>query len=633
MVTTTNIDELGSGNHIKHMVYLVWEDLSVLVSRSTSNSSQNKKKKLLSGLNGYAEAGRILAIMGPSGSGKSTLLDALAGRLSQDVEMGGDVLINGKRINTLMNQVSYVTQEDIFLQSFTVRETLTYSAHLRLPTHKMTKEAITMIVDDTISEMGLQDCADNKVESSWPAQSRGLSSGEKKRLSIAIEILTNPNVLLLDEPTTGLDSASSFFVIRALKTIAMDGKIVIFSIHQPSSDTFDLFDDLLLISNGETVYFGESKMAIKFFGDAGFLCPARRSPSDHFLRCISLDFDIVNAALMRRNINPDEEPRKPSDCVVNIEVAEIRDTLVENYKNSKYLINIRKKMKEIELVKELEVVEELNKESEARWLKQLITLTERSFLTMFRDIGYYWLRVICYAFVSIGIGSLYFNMGTDNEGIMARAKCVPFIFGFMVCLSCGGLPFFFQELKVFHRERRNRHYEVSAFVVSNFLSTFPFLVSTAMMSGTIIFFMVLFTPKFSHYCFFCINLFCCFALGEVYMIIVASLVPNVMMGIGLGVGTIVLFMMASPMSRPLQDLPKIFWRYPMSYLSCARWAIQGQYKNEMIGLEFDPPIAGAPKLKGEEIMLKASSFHCTQVQAQRFHAIAQDFQRDNSPQR
>jgi ABC-type multidrug transport system ATPase subunit len=92
---------------------------------------------------------------------------------------------------------------------------------------------------------------------------RGISGGEKKRLSIAIEILTRPHLLFLDEPTSGLDSASAFFVIQTLRNIARDGRTIISSIHQPSSEVFALFDDLFLLSGGETVYFGDAKMAIE----------------------------------------------------------------------------------------------------------------------------------------------------------------------------------------------------------------------------------------------------------------------------------------------------------------------------------------------------------------------------------
>lgn len=154
---------------------------------------------------------------------------------------------------------SYVTQEDFLLGTLSVTETLTYSAKLRLPA-KFTKNEIKTVVENTIMKMGLQDCADKKI-GNWHL--RGISGGEKRRLSISLEILTQPHVMFLDEPTSGLDSASAFFVIEALRNIALDGRIVICSIHQPSSFVFDLFDDLCLLSSGETIYFGEANAAIK----------------------------------------------------------------------------------------------------------------------------------------------------------------------------------------------------------------------------------------------------------------------------------------------------------------------------------------------------------------------------------
>lgn len=150
-----------------------------------------------------------------------------------------------------------MTQEDTLLGTLTVRETIAYSANLRLPS-SMAKEEANDIVEETIMEMGLEDCADGIV-GNWHL--RGISGGEKKRLSIALEILTKPSLLFLDEPTSGLDSAAAFFVIQALRCIAHDGRTVISSIHQPSSEVFALFDDLFLLSGGQAVYFGESKMA------------------------------------------------------------------------------------------------------------------------------------------------------------------------------------------------------------------------------------------------------------------------------------------------------------------------------------------------------------------------------------
>ncbi|CAJ1934010.1 unnamed protein product, partial [Sphenostylis stenocarpa] len=180
------------------------------------------------------------------------------------------------------------------LGTLTVRETINYSAKLRLPS-SMRKEEMNEIIEGTITEMGLEECADRLI-GNWHL--RGISGGEKRRLSIALEILTRPSLLFLDEPTSGLDSASAYFVAQTLRNLAHDAKTVISSIHQPSSEVFALFDHLFLLSGGQTIYFGPAQKATEFFAKAGFPCPSRRNPSDHFLRCINSDFDAVTTTMM-----------------------------------------------------------------------------------------------------------------------------------------------------------------------------------------------------------------------------------------------------------------------------------------------------------------------------------------------
>lgn len=570
--------------------YLVWEDLTVVLPNFTDGPT----KRLLNGLRGYAEPGRIMAIMGPSGSGKSTLLDTLAGRLSKNVVMTGNIFFNGKKRKLGYGDVAYVTQEDILLGTLTVRETISYSAQLRLPS-SMTKDELDSIVDATILEMGLQDCADRLI-GNWHL--RGISGGEKKRLSVAVEILTRPRLLFLDEPTSGLDSASAFFVIQTLRSVARDGRTVVSSIHQPSSEVFALFDDLFLLSGGEAVYFGEAKMAVQFFAEANFPCPSRRNPSDHFLRCINSDFDIVTATL-KGSLRIRDIPES-SDPFMNLATAQIKSTLIEKYRSSKYASRVKARIREISTIEGLEVENE--KGDRASWFKQLSTLTRRSFVNMCRDVGYYWLRIIIYVIVSVCVGTIYFDVGTSYTAIFARGACGGFITGFMTFMTIGGFPSFIEEMKMFYRERLNGYYGVTVFILSNFISSFPFLVSISVVSGTITFYMVKYRLEFSRYVFFCLNIFGCISVIEGLMMVVASLVPNFLMGIITGAGIIGIMMMTSGFFRLLPDLPKPFWRYPISYLSYGSWALQGAYKNDLIGLEFDPMIPGMPRLSGEYVI-------------------------------
>ncbi|KAF1881260.1 hypothetical protein Lal_00023296 [Lupinus albus] len=471
--------------------------------------------------------------------------------LEFDPLLPGYPKVSGEQVLTM----SYVTQEDYFLGTLTVRETLTYAAHLRLPSN-MTKDEINKMVTKILDEMGLQDCADCRI-GNWHL--RGISNGEKRRLSISIEILTQPHILLLDEPTSGLDSAASFYVISSLRSIAHNGRIVICSIHQPCSEVFNLFDDLFLLAAGETVFFGERTMAVKFFADAGFPCPTRKNPPEHFLRCISAEFDSVATLIQSRNIKAASSSWNPS---MNKTTEEIKSELIKNYKNSMHSAKAREKIREI---KQREVPL-IGRTYDTSMLKQLCTLTQRSFLNMFRDIGYCWLRIVFYILVSGSAGFLYLNIGTGSGAILSRGKCDGFIYGFMAFLCLGGLPFFLEELKVFKRERFGRHYGEAVYVLSSFLSSFPFVLAISLSSGTILYHMMNFHPGFSHYFYFCINLLCCISVTEGCMLLVAALVSNLLLAIGTATGII------------------------------------GQFKNDLIGLEFEPLVPGDAKIKGEVIL-------------------------------
>ncbi|XP_068311557.1 ABC transporter G family member 15-like [Pyrus communis] len=575
-------------------MHLVWEDLSVVLPKFGNGHT----RRLLDGLSGFAEPGRIMAIMGPSGSGKSTLLDSLAGRLSQNLVMTGNVLVNGNKMRLDYGAAAYVTQENTLLGTLTVKETITYSAHLRLPT-TLTTEEVNGIVEGTITEMGLQDCADRLI-GNWHL--RGISGGEKKRLSVALEILTKPKLLFLDEPTSGLDSASAFFVVHTLRYIALEGRTVISSIHQPSSEVFALFDDLVLLSSGQTVYSGQANMALEFFSRAGVPCPSRRNPSDHFLRCINSDFDRVT---MNESHRIRDVP-KSSDPLLNLATAEIKAMLVEKYKSSEYASRTRARIRQISSMEGLTV--EKWSGSQATWWKQLTILTRRSFLNMLRDLGYYWVRIIIYVLLSLCVGTIFFNLGTNLNSILARGACAGFISGFMTFLSIGGFPSFLEEMKVFHKERLNGHYGVAVFILSNFLSSFPFLAVMSISTASITYYMVEFHSQFHRFVFMCLDLISAIAAVESSMMIIASLVPNYLMGVIIGAGYLGIMMMTAGFFRLPPDIPRPVWRYPVSYLNYGAWALQGEYKNALVGREFDPIVPNGPKLKGEYILTNIAGF-------------------------
>ncbi|KAH7542995.1 hypothetical protein FEM48_Zijuj02G0135000 [Ziziphus jujuba var. spinosa] len=553
---------------------LTWKDLTVMVTLSNG-----EPQNVLEGLTGYAEPGTFTALMGPSGSGKSTLLDALSSRLAANAFLSGAILINGRKRKLSFGTAAYVTQDDNLIGTLTVRETISYSARLRLP-DKMPWSEKRALVESTIIEMGLQDCADTVI-GNWHL--RGISGGEKRRVSIALEILMRPRLLFLDEPTSGLDSASAFFVTQTLRGLSRDGRTVIASIHQPSSEVFELFDQLYLLSGGKT-----------FFAQAGFPCPALRNPSDHFLRCINSDFDKVKATLkgsMKLRFEASDDPLE------KMTTAEAIRTLIDYYRTSQYCYTAREKVEEISKVKGT-VLDSGG--SQASFLMQSFTLTKRSFVNMSRDFGYYWLRLVIYIVVTICIGTIYLNVGTSYTSILARGSCASFVFGFVTFMSIGGFPSFVEDMKA---KRLNGHYGVTSFVISNTLSAMPFLILITFLAGTICYFMVRLHPGFEHYIFFVLCLYASVTVVESLMMAIASVVPNFLMGIIIGAGIQGIFMLVSGYFRLPNDIPKPVWRYPMSYISFHFWALQGQYQNDLRGLLFDSQTPGF-KIPGEYILEK-----------------------------
>eukprot|EP01018_Ginkgo_biloba_P012579 Gb_34149 [translate_table: standard] len=452
----------------------------------------------------------------------------------------------------------------------------------------MPKEEKMAIVESTIMEMGLQDCADTPI-GNW--HRRGLSGGEKRRVSIALEILMRPRLLFLDEPTSGLDSASAFFVTQTLRNLARDGRTVIASIHQPSSEVF-VWGGLDSKANQCL----PSCAYEQFFEQAGFPCPARRNPSDHFIRCINSDFDRVKATMKGSYRLRATEMSDPLDKITTAQAIRI---LIDAYQSSEYAMLAAARVHEMSQIKGT-VLESSG--SKASFLMQCYTLTKRSFVNMSRDVGYYWLRVVIYTFVTLCIGTIYYDVGTAYTAILARGSCASYVSGFMTFMSIGGFPSFVEDMKVFQRERLNGHYGVKSFVIANTLSSMPYLALVAGISGTITYFMVKLHPGFSHYAFFVLNLFACMGVVESLMMTVATVVPNFLMGIITGAGILGIYMLVAGFFRFMDDLPKPVWRYPMSYISFNSWALQGQYKNDLLGLEFDPQVSGMPKISGEYIL-------------------------------
>ncbi|KAF4373466.1 hypothetical protein F8388_025160 [Cannabis sativa] len=237
------------------------------------------EKSILNGITGMVCPGEILAMLGPSGSGKTTLLTALGGRLSGKT-LSGKITYNSQPFSgSIKRRTGFVAQDDVLYPHLTVTETLLFTALLRLPMSLSTQEK-SQHVDRVISELGLNRCRNSMI--GGPLL-RGISGGEKKRVSIGQEMLINPSLLLLDEPTSGLDSTTAQWILTTLKRLASGGRTVVTTIHQPSSRLYHMFDKVILLSEGSPIYNGPANTALHYFSTIGFSTSITLNPADLLL--------------------------------------------------------------------------------------------------------------------------------------------------------------------------------------------------------------------------------------------------------------------------------------------------------------------------------------------------------------
>lgn len=261
------------------------------INLSVTNKLKKSSKEILHNVSAVFHSKKLNVIMGPSGSGKTSFLNLISGRLSSNLmtqyTSSGDIYLNNYQIedyHMIRHVCSYVVQEDDHLLSaLTVRETLRYAARLRLSKSSYTLSEEHTVVDDIILKMGLKDCANTLVGNDLI---KGISGGEKRRLSIAIQLISSPKILFLDEPTSGLDSFTAASIVECLENLTKQGTTIIMTIHQPR--TLDHFGSVLLLAKGGKVAFdGKEDKIIPYFDSIGYSVPHLTSLADFVIDLIS----------------------------------------------------------------------------------------------------------------------------------------------------------------------------------------------------------------------------------------------------------------------------------------------------------------------------------------------------------
>ena len=263
----------------------VWPKHDVLCRdcRSVESLFDENKRIILNNVNGTVKPGQFLSIIGSTGAGKTTLLQLLSGKMfPQNLAWKGSIEINGESRDSVdySRFTAFVQQDDILMENLSVKECLQFAANVKSPGNLPTRQAH---VKDLLEELELTESENIRFGSEL------LRKGEKKRASIGVELITNPSLLYVDEPTTGMDTFTAGKLVELMGKLAKRGRTIIATIHQPNSEIFAMFDQMMILALGRIIYFNSASLAVEYFDKLGYTCPKQTNPAEHFMKILSAE--------------------------------------------------------------------------------------------------------------------------------------------------------------------------------------------------------------------------------------------------------------------------------------------------------------------------------------------------------
>ena len=549
---------------------IVFQNLSYTVKDEVQSKINKKEiqKIILNNLNGYFSHGKLTGIIGPSGAGKTSLIELLSGQSKTGI-VTGNLFLNGNPsdINIMKKISGFVFQDDIILKTMTVKEALYMSALLRLP-EIISNEEKENKVNEMISLLHLENCKDTIVGDSL---SKGISGGERKRLSVGMEMITNPSIIFLDEPTSGLDTYSAYSLMNNLKYLTNTGRTVISTIHQPSSDILRLFDDIIILNKGKIIYLGEVNNLVNYFSSIGYQCPEYTNPSDYIfmniLNPITFNFDNK---INNNNLKNVEE--KDKYILESFTKSGMEKTILDKCN----LINNNK----------IKLSEKSHKYKPSLCL-QLKFLLKRHLKNLIRNKSI--LRTKIGQSIGLGliIGLTFLNIpGSDAKAQVQDRNGSLFISSFSQVLLpiIGTLALFSLERPIILREISSGYYNSLSYYLSKMIIEIPLQIIITFITCTIIYWLCLFQKTFKKYIIFVgivlLGSLCGLSIGTA----IATASKNVNLALQIAPFCIIPLILFSGLLINCDSIPPYFtW---IQYISPVRYMYQEVYKNEFKGLYY-----------------------------------------------
>ncbi|AES81621.2 pleiotropic drug resistance protein 1 [Medicago truncatula] len=510
------------------------------------------KLVLLNGVSGAFRPGVLTALMGVTGAGKTTLMDVLAGRKSGGY-ISGNITVSGhpKKQETFARISGYCEQNDIHSPHITVYESLLYSAWLRLPA-EINTETRKMFVEEVMELVELNPLRDAYV--GLPGIN-GLSTEQRKRLTIAVELVCNPSIIFMDEPTSGLDARAAAIVMRAVRNIVDTGRTIVCTIHQPSIDIFESFDELFLMRRGgQEIYVG----------------PLGRH-SSHLIKYFE---GIQGVSKLKDGYNPAtwmlEVTSSAKEMEMEINFAEVYKSS-ELYRRNKALI------------------EDLSTTSHGSKSLYFPSKYSRSFFIqcmacLWKQHWSYWrnplynsIRFIFTIVVAVLLGSIYWKVASKIENQQDFFNSMGFLYTATLIIgvrNCNSVqPLIGIERVVFYRERAAGMYSALAYAVSQALIEIPYNLVQAVVYGILVYAMIGYewsVTKFVWYIFF---MFFTFLYYTYFGMMTIALTPNLAMASILTSAFNSLFNLFSGFLIPQTRIP-VWWRW-FYWINPAAWSLNG----------------------------------------------------------
>ncbi|KLO92724.1 related to ATP-binding cassette protein [Fusarium fujikuroi] len=523
------------------------------VTVTVEDRETKQPKAVVDNVEGIVEAGEICALMGPSGCGKTTLLNVLARRPTNASSAEAEVNINGSHLSLAeFREVScFVEQEDALIGSLTVRETLEFSSRLASSSSLSKKERIVRI-NNLLESFGLVEQANTLIGT--PIR-KGISGGQKRRVGVASQLITSPKLLFLDEPTSGLDSAASLEVVKYLRDVAKrNNLIVICSIHQPSTSTFNLFDKLLLLSGGKTHYFGPVNSVAAYYSEIGSPLPQYVNPAEHLLELVNIDF-----AQDRGEATRDLE------------------TLQAAWQNSRQASEVNTTIKSAESLGGDWNIDAIEKRPSMFSLT--LTLLHRSFIKSYRDVVAYGIRIAMYLGLAIMMGTVWVRLDPAQESIQPFINAIFFGSAFMSFMAVAYVPAFIEDRLQYVKEHHNGLYGAAELIISNFFIGVPYLFLISILFSVISYWLSNFQPTAKAFFTWVLWLFLDLLAAESLVVFMTSLFPSFVISLALVAFANGLWMSVGGFMVPPTIL-NVFYKYVFHYWDYQKYVFEGMMVNE-----------------------------------------------------